>query len=414
MEYQAFFESALTELKKKKEYRFFKEISRHAGNYPQATLFESVGEDASVQTTREISVWCSNDYLGMGQCPEVIEVMKKTLDEAGAGAGGTRNISGTTKWHVALEKDLADFHGKEAALVFTSGYVANETTLRTLGSKLPNCAIVSDEFNHASMIQGIRDARTEKYIFRHNDMTDLENVLSSLPIEQPKIIAFESVYSMNGAMAPLKEIVALAKKYRAFTYLDEVHGVGLYGGKGAGQAEKQGLSDQVDIIQGTLGKAVGLMGGYIAGRKQVIDYVRSFAPGFIFTTSLPPAIAAGACESLKIIRKSQDLRQKQKENVLALKTGLSQADIPFWDSESHIVPVIIGDATKALQLTDLLLKRFNIYVQPINYPTVRRGTERIRLTPSAIHTPAMIKDLVEALIMAWDELSLPRGQSLAA
>jgi 5-aminolevulinate synthase len=300
---------------------------------------------------------------------------------------------------------LAEFHGKEASLVFTSGYVANETTLKTLGSKIPNCAIISDEFNHASMIQGIRDSRADKYIFQHNDMNDLENILKSLPILRPKIIAFESVYSMNGSVSSLGEIVKLAKKYKALTYLDEVHGVGLYGNKGSGQAEKQGLSDQIDIIQGTLGKAVGLIGGYIAGKKDIVDYVRSYAPGFIFTTSLPPAIAAGACESLKIIKNGNYLRKRQKENVLALKLGLSRLDIPYWDSDSHIVPMIIGDSNKLLELTELLLTRFNIYVQPINYPTVRRGTERIRLTPSAVHSVSMIDNLLRSLDILWRELS---------
>jgi len=305
---------------------------------------------------------------------------------------------------------LADFHGKESSLVFTSGYVANETTLKTLGSKIPNCAIISDEFNHASMIQGIRDSRADKYIFQHNDMNDLENILKSLPILRPKIIAFESVYSMNGSVSNLGEIVKLAKKYKALTYLDEVHGVGLYGNKGSGQAEKQGLSDQIDIIQGTLGKAVGLIGGYIAGKKDTVDYVRSYAPGFIFTTSLPPAIAAGACESLKIIKNGNYLRKRQKENVLALKLGLSRLDIPYWDSDSHIVPMIIGDSNKLLELTELLLTRFNIYVQPINYPTVRRGTERIRLTPSAVHSVSMIDNLLRSLDILWRELSLPRAK----
>lgn len=318
MEYKYFFNNSLNKLKLQKEYRFFNEIYRHANNYPYATLFR---RDKSFML-QQVSVWCSNDYLGMGQCPRVVDIMKKTLDETGTGSGGTRNISGTTKWHVLLEKILSSFHKKESALLFTSGYVANETALRTLGGRIPGCIILSDEHNHASMIQGIRDSGAHKCIFSHNDMFDLENILRSFSFSLPKIIAFESVYSMSGSVSNLKKITSLAKRYNALTYLDEVHGVGLYGEKGSGQAEKQGYSDDIDIIQGTLGKAIGLVGGYVVSNTYIIDYIRSYAPGFIFTTSLPPSIVAGACESLKIIQNGNCLRQKQRINVLALKFGL--------------------------------------------------------------------------------------------
>jgi 5-aminolevulinate synthase len=390
MNYQEFFSSHLEFIKRDGRYRIFADLERCAGEFPHAYYHTSQGK-------KKITVWCSNDYLGMGQHPVVLEAMQKAILRYGAGSGGTRNISGTTNAHVALERELADLHDKEAALLFTSGYVANETTIETLASKLPNCIVFSDEHNHASMIQGIRNARVEKQIFKHNDVNDLERLLRSVDVARPKIIAFESVYSMNGAISPISDFCDLALKYKALTYLDEVHGVGLYGYKGGGVAQKKNISHRVDIIQGTLGKAIGLIGGYISGSSDMVDYVRSFAPGFIFTTSLPPVIAKGAVASIQHLKRSSFERDQHQRNVTLLKNKLIAARVPFWDSSSHIIPVIIGDAVKCKQVADQLLNKFNIYVQPINFPTVRKGTERLRLTPSTVHTETMINDLVSAL-----------------
>ncbi len=402
MDYQSFFDRKIHDLKKEDRYRVFATLKRKAGFFPQAEYFDEDGN------AKEVTVWCSNDYLAMGQNPLVLKAMSDAIMEVGAGAGGTRNISGTTKYHVMLEKEIASLHQKEAALLFTSGYVANEAALSTLLSQLPDCVVFSDAYNHASMIQGIRHSKAEKVIFKHNDVADLEEKLKAYPIEQAKVIAFESVYSMNGAIAPVRDIVALAKKYNALTYLDEVHGVGMYGTHGGGIAEKENLLREIDVIQGTLGKAVGLVGGYIAADKNLIDFIRSYASGFIFTTCLPPAIAAGAQVSLKYIKSTPQLRNIHQANAKELKEKLAQNGIPHWDAPSHIVPVIVGHAQKCKDITDLLLKERNIYIQPINYPTVPRGTERMRLTPTAAHTSAMIDDLVEALTWAWQKMDLPR------
>lgn len=398
--YQDFFIKELERLRHEKRYRTFLDLERCAGDFPQAI---------SRSSKEKITVWCSNDYLGMGQHPQVLAEMIETLKRCGAGSGGTRNISGNTFSHVVLEEALADFHQKEAALVFTSGYVANETTLSTLGSCLPECIFLSDEKNHASIIQGIRHSRAQKKIFRHNDVSHLKELLSSIPFHVPKVIVFESVYSMDGDLGPLKEICALAKQYNALTYLDEVHSTGLYGPQGGGIAQALGLTHDIDIIQGTLGKAFGLIGGYITGTKELIDFIRSFSPGFIFTTSLPPAIGAGALVSINILKKSPHLRNQHQLNATYLKKKLEECGLPYLRNESHIVPLIVGDAQRCKEVTDRLLNSYKIYVQPINYPTVPVGTERLRLTPSALHTAAMSDELVEALTEIWRDLSLPQA-----
>lgn len=405
MNYQSFFEKSLEDLKREGSYRSFATLARKAGSFPKANLYTPEG-------LKEVTVWCSNDYLGIGQHPDVLEAMHEALDTFGAGSGGTRNISGTTVSHYELEAELANLHDKEAALVFTSGYVANETVLKTLASKLSNVVVLSDEYNHASMIQGIKNSRAEKYVFKHNDVADLERLLKSIDIKRPKIIAFESVYSMSGTVSPIQEICDLAQKYNAFTYLDEVHGVGLYGHKGGGTSQQMKITDQIDLIQGTLGKAVGLIGGYIAGSRALIDFVRSFASGFIFTTSLPPVITKGAIKSIQVIKNAQALREKHQSNVKYFKEKLYDASIPFWDHPSHIIPIIIGEAVQCKLMTDRLLREFNIYMQPINYPTVRKGTERMRFTPSAIHSEKMIDDCIEALSTIWESLQLTRNTLL--
>lgn len=399
MDYRKHFEDSIETLKDTGRYRFFANLQRIRGEFPIAKCY------STPENYREITVWCSNDYLGLGQHPKIIEAMKEALDEYGAGSGGTRNISGSTLAHVQLEESLASLHHKEKALVFTSGYVANETALSTLASKLPHCVVLSDEFNHASMIQGIRHARCEKHIFKHNDPEDLERLLKNIPQDRPKIIAFESVYSMSGTISPIKEICALAKKYNALTYLDEVHGIGLYGLQGAGIAEQEGLLDQVDIVQGTLGKAIGLVGGYIAASASIIDFVRSYAPGFIFTTSLPPVIAAGATKSLEIMRslEGQALRLQHRQHVEYFEKSLKEKGIPFWENPSHIIPLVVGNSVKCKKIADRLLNQFNIYVQPINYPTVREGTERMRFTPSSLHTFKMIDYCTDAIRTCWND-----------
>ena len=399
MDYDRFFDEALNELHSEGRYRVFADLKRRAGAFPTATYYDG-------QETREITVWCSNDYLGMGQHPVVRDAMHQAIAEVGAGSGGTRNISGTTHYHVMLERELAELHGKEAALLFTSGYISNEATLGTLAARLPGCTVLSDELNHASMIAGIRSSRAPKKIFRHNDVSHLESLLRELDRDAPKIIAFESVYSMDGDVGPIREISELAKRYRALTYLDEVHAVGMYGPHGAGVAEREGLMGEVDIIEGTLAKAFGVMGGYIAASAQIVDFVRSFASGFIFTTSLPPAVAAGALASVRHLKRSSAERTAQQERAATLKRRLKAAGLPLMPSATHIVPVMLADPVKCKRASDELLERHAIYVQPINYPTVPRGTERLRFTPSPLHDDLMMDQLVEALRSVWAGLEL--------
>ena len=389
-------------LRSEGRYREFADICRIRGRFPRA-LYRGQG------TEREVTVWCSNDYLGMGQHPAVLAAMHAAIDDVGAGSGGTRNISGTTHYHVELEQELADLHGKEAALLFNSGYMANEATLSSLVRALPNCIVLSDELNHASMIEGIRHGRGEKLIWRHNDLAVLEAKLKTLETDRPKLIVFESVYSMDGDIAPLAEICALAKHYGALTYLDEVHAVGMYGARGGGIAERDGLLGEIDIIEGTLAKAFGLMGGYIAANATVVDAIRSFAPGFIFTTSIAPAIAAGATAAIRHLKASSIERQLQSRHAKLLTASLKARGLPVTETASHIVPLIVGDPVKCKSLTDRLLSDFSIYVQPINYPTVPKGTERLRLTPGPLHGEIEISKLVAALDLLWTEMMLRRA-----
>jgi 5-aminolevulinate synthase len=400
VQYSEKFFEAIGALKQEGRYRVFADIERVRGKFPSA---QHHGDDGGM---RDITVWCSNDYLGMGQHPKVLKAMHEAIDRVGAGAGGTRNISGTTHYHVELEAELASLHGKGAALLFTSGYVANHATLSTLAKLLPGTTILSDEKNHASMIEGIRDGRCAKRVWRHNDLADLERHLQALDRNAAKIVAFESVYSMDGDIAPIGEICDLAHRYNAITYLDEVHAVGLYGPTGAGVAERDGVAAEVDIVEGTLAKGFGLMGGYIAASRECCDAIRSCAPGFIFTTSLAPAIAAGALASLRHLRQSQIERERHQERARTLKRRLSSAGFPVLDNPSHIVPVLVGDPVLCKTLTDALLERFAIYIQPINYPTVPRGTERLRLCPSPLHSDADMDRLVDALGILWDEFGL--------
>ena len=402
MDYKKFFSESINSLKKSGEYRIFRDIGRIAGSYPNAKFNKITKEE-------NIIVWCSNDYLGMGQHPFVIEAIERAMKEIGVGSGGTRNISGTNLYHVALENEISNIHEKEASLVFTSGYVANDAALSTLGSKLKNCAIFSDEKNHASIINGIRNSKAEKFIFKHNDTNHLENLLKKVKIDRPKIIAFESVYSMDGDFTPIESFVKLAKKYNALTYLDEVHAVGLYGFSGGGVAQEQKIMGEIDIINGTLAKAFGLIGGYISSTKSIIDFVRSFSPGFIFTTSIPPAIAAGAIESIRYVKDNQQLRDKLKEKSLLIKEKLLAANIPFLKTKSHIIPIIIGDSKLCKKAADELLEKHKVYLQPINYPTVPRGEERLRITPSPLHTDQMINELIDALIFTWKKLKLKKA-----
>ena len=400
--YDSILAQAIGRLKAEGRYREFADICRIRGRFPRA-LYRGGGNE------HEVTVWCSNDYLGMGQHPAVLAAMHEAIDEVGAGSGGTRNISGTTHYHIELEQELADLHGKDASLLFNSGYMANEATLSSLVRALPNCIVLSDELNHASMIEGIRHGGGEKHIWRHNDLTDLETKLRTLAPERPKLIAFESVYSMDGDIAPLKEICALAKRYGALTYLDEVHAVGMYGPRGGGIAEREGLLDEIDIIEGTLAKAFGLMGGYIAANATIIDAIRSFAPGFIFTTSIAPAIAAGATAAIRHLKESSVERQLQSKHAKLLTAALKARGLPVTETESHIVPLIVGDPVKCKALTDRLLADFSIYVQPINYPTVPKGTERLRLTPGPLHGELEISKLVAALDQLWTEMMLQRA-----
>jgi 5-aminolevulinate synthase len=403
MSYEKTFADALRALRQEGRYREFADIRRARGSFPNARHFSPSGQ------TRDIKVWCSNDYLGMGQNPAVIAAMHEAIEVAGAGSGGTRNISGTTHYHVELEAELADLHGKEAALLFTSGYVANEAALSTLARLLPGCVIFSDAMNHASMIEGIRHAGGPKRIWRHNDLVDLELHLKEYDFETPKIVAFESVYSVDGDIAPIREIVDLSRRYGAYTYLDEVHAVGMYGPRGGGIAERDDVMADVDMIEGTLAKAFGLMGGYIAATANAIDAIRSYAAGFIFTTSLPPAVAAGALASIRHLKESMAERSRLEDRAAALKRRLRDLNLPVLENDSHIVPVIIGDPVRCKQLTDALLNRFSIYVQPINYPTVPRGTERIRLTPGPLHSDEDMDQLIEALNTLWGEMNLARA-----
>jgi len=397
--YHTFFNSRIEDLHKEGRYRVFANLERRVGEFPLATYRKDGVE-------RDVTIWCSNDYLGMGHHPKVIKAMCDAAQNAGAGAGGTRNISGTTHYHVELEDELADLHQKEAALLFSSGYISNEAALSTLAKLLPDCVVFSDEMNHASMIQGIRQSGAEKHIFRHNDLEHLEFLLKSVDRCRPKIIAFESVYSMDGDFAPIEAICDLADKYAAMTYIDEVHAVGMYGERGAGVAEKLGLMDRIDVIEGTLGKAYGVMGGYITAQRPIIDVVRSYAASFIFTTSLPPAVLAGARASIEHLKTSQTERRQHQARAQKLKSMLSAANIPIIHSESHIVPVMVGDAARCKQATDILLNEYGIYVQPINYPTVPRGTERLRLTPSPLHDDLMMEHLTDSLVKVWDKLGL--------
>jgi 5-aminolevulinate synthase len=399
MDYAKAFARALQALKDEGRYRVFADIRRDRGRFPSARHFTQGG-------ARPITVWCSNDYLGMGQNPAVLAAMHAALDAAGAGSGGTRNISGTTHYHIELEAELADLHGKEAALLFTSAYVANDTTLATLQKLLPGCAILSDQKNHASMIAGIRNGGGEKRIWRNNDLTDLEAKLREFDRARPKVIAFESVYSMDGLMAPIGAICDLAQKYGALTYLDEVHAVGIYGPRGGGLAERDGVMDRVDIVNGTLAKGFGIMGGYIAADRDICDAIRSYAPGFIFTTSLAPAIAAGAVASIRHLKASGAERERHQERVRTLKGKLKAAGLAVMENPSHIVPLLVGDPVLTKRITDALLDRFAIYVQPINYPTVPRGSERLRITPQPQHSDADMDRLVAALSTLWVELGL--------
>lgn len=401
MDYQTKFADALSALEREGRYRVFANIRRNCGAFPRATHHVD-GEE------RPITVWCSNDYLGMGQHPSVLAAMHEAIDTAGAGSGGTRNISGTTQYHVAIEAELADLHGKEAALLFTSGYVSNEATLSTLVKLLKGAVIFSDEKNHASMIEGVRQGGGPKRIWRHNDLRHLEELLREYDEDTPKIIAFESVYSMDGDIAPIGEICDLAKKHGALTYLDEVHAVGLYGPRGGGVAERDGVMHQVDVIEGTLAKGFGLMGGYIASSSACVDAIRSYAPGFIFTTSLAPVIVAGALASVRHLKSSSEERRQHQLRAAALKAQLVAADLPVLPNPSHIVPVMVGDPVQCKLLTDALLNRFGIYVQPINYPTVPRGAERIRLTPGPMHTNDDMARLVHSLDLLWAEMGLDR------
>lgn len=403
MNYQRVFSQAIDRLHAEGRYRVFIDILRNKGMYPNARCF------AGHNGPKPITVWCSNDYLSMGQHPKVIAAMEEALHDVGAGSGGTRNIGGNTHYHVDLEAELADLHGKEGALLFTSGYVSNEATLATLGKVLPGCIIFSDALNHASMIAGIRNSGCEKQVFRHNDLAHLEELLAAADPEAPKLIAFESVYSMDGDVAPIDEICDLADKYNALTYLDEVHAVGMYGPRGGGISDRDAVAHRLTLIEGTLGKAFGVMGGYIAADRMIIDVIRSYAPGFIFTTSLSPVLVAGALASVRHLKASSVEREGQQAAAQRLKTMFAEAGLPVFPSTTHIVPLMVGDPVKAKRISDILLAEYGVYVQPINYPTVPRGTERLRFTPGPTHNETMMRELTAALVEIWDRMELRKA-----
>ncbi len=407
MTYAQFFETAVSRLKDERRYRVFADLERHVGRFPHATWHGPDGD-------RDVVIWCSNDYLGMGHHPKVVEAMANTARAMGAGAGGTRNISGTSHPIVELEGELADLHGKEAALVFTSGYISNQAGISTIAKLLPDCLILSDALNHNSMIEGVRQAGCERKVFRHNDLAHLEELLAAAGRERNKLIVFESVYSMDGDVSPIREICDLAERYRAMTYIDEVHAVGMYGPRGAGVAERDGQMQRLDVIEGTLGKAFGVMGGYIAGSAALVDAVRCHAPGFIFTTALPPAVGSAATAAIRHLKSSSIERDMQQRQAARAKRVLSLAGLPVMASETHIVPVLVGDAERCKAASDMLLARHGVYIQPINYPTVPKGTERLRITPGPAHTDAMIDDLAAALVQVWMDLDLPLQRYQAA
>jgi 5-aminolevulinate synthase len=397
MDYEAFFQRELGTLREEGRYRVFTDLERMAGDFPRA--LRHLGDECS-----HVTVWCSNDYLGIGQHPAVLAAMHEALDRSGAGAGGTRNIAGTGHQHVLLERELADLHGKEAALLFTSGYMANWATLATLAARVPGCVVLSDAANHASMIEGIRHSRAERRIFAHNDAVDLRRQLAGIADDRPKLVVFESVYSMDGDIAPIAALCDAANAFGAMTYCDEVHAVGLYGPRGGGIAEREGLSGRVDVIEGTLAKAFGVVGGYIAGSAALCDFVRSFASGFIFTTALPPAVAAGALAAVRHLKASDSERVRHRERVQRVRRRLDAAGVPHMDNPSHIVPVPVGDAALCKRIADILLTDYGIYLQPINYPTVPRGTERLRIAPSPLHSDADIDHLAGSLGAIWSAL----------
>jgi 5-aminolevulinate synthase len=406
MDFEAFFAGELDTVRADGRYRVFTDIKRHRGRFPHATRFIA-------DETQAVTVWCSNDYLGMGQHPAVLDAMHECLDECGAGAGGTRNISGTNHYHVELEAELADLHNKESALLFTSGYVSNWAGLGTLAGRIPGCVVFSDALNHASMIEGIRYSRAPYKIWRHNDVAHLDEMLSQYGPDVPKLVAFESVYSMDGDIAPIADILDVCEKHGAMSYIDEVHAVGLYGPRGGGIAEREGLMDRITVIEGTLGKAYGVMGGYIAASANLVDFVRSFASGFIFSTALPPAIAAGAAASIRHLKTSSAERELQQKRVKQVRRALDMMGIPHLDNPSHIIPVMVGDAKKCKMISDWLMDNHGIYVQPINYPTVPVGTERLRVTPSPVHTDGDIDRLIKALSEIWSHCELARMEQAA-
>jgi 5-aminolevulinate synthase len=402
MDYRGYFEDAVDALRSEKRYRVFADLERIAGKFPRAIYRDQSDNE------REITIWCSNDYLGMGQHEKVIRAMQETAAKLGAGAGGTRNISGTNRPLVELERSLADLHRKESALVFTSGFVSNEAAISTIARLLPDCVIFSDQLNHASMIQGVRQSGMQKVIFRHNDVAHLRELLAGVDRKRPKLIVFESVYSMDGDIAPIKEICDLAEEFGALTYIDEVHAVGMYGPRGGGIADREGLMERIDIIEGTLAKGFGVMGGYVAANRAIIDAIRSYAPEFIFTTALPPALCAAARASIEHLKGNGQERLQHQRQAGLTKVILADAGLPVLQTETHIVPVMVGDARLCKAASDMLLEKHNIYIQPINYPTVPKGTERLRITPTPLHTDEMVIELRHALVSVWATLEIPR------